>query len=280
MPSEQRTIGLATEQSDQAERAPDGREHLRTSAGSPRPSTRAIWCRTRGCWPAAVLAERIDLAGLIDDRMHLARHGANCGAKAPDGDRRDARRWGQHRRCRCAAGRRGRIGARRRPELIDPTTPVRDRRVRSRRTPQEVMLVPGVGRAASNYRAAVVSANRTGCPEHAYRGSPLPRRLPRQPRGAVAATDHSHGAVGQTARSAVPRGSQLLDVRRQLLGRGRQMPCGARTGGDDDLPRSHRAVIGPSHVPVGPTGQCGDRPRRRASHRRPSPDWPAPMRGT
>jgi hypothetical protein len=27
--------------------------------------------------PAAVLAQRIDLAGLIDRRLHLARHGAN-----------------------------------------------------------------------------------------------------------------------------------------------------------------------------------------------------------
>ena len=35
-----------------------------------------------GLLPAAVLAQRIDLAGLIDSRLHLARHGANSGAKA------------------------------------------------------------------------------------------------------------------------------------------------------------------------------------------------------
>jgi hypothetical protein len=35
-----------------------------------------------GLLPAAVLAQRIDLAGLIDDRLHLARHGASSGAKA------------------------------------------------------------------------------------------------------------------------------------------------------------------------------------------------------
>ncbi len=35
-----------------------------------------------GLLPAAVLAERIGLAGLVDERLQLARHGANCGAKA------------------------------------------------------------------------------------------------------------------------------------------------------------------------------------------------------
>jgi hypothetical protein len=35
-----------------------------------------------GLLPAAVLAQRIDLAGLIDERLRLARHGANSGAKA------------------------------------------------------------------------------------------------------------------------------------------------------------------------------------------------------
>jgi hypothetical protein len=35
-----------------------------------------------GLLPAAVLAQRIDLAGLIDARLRLARHGANSGAKA------------------------------------------------------------------------------------------------------------------------------------------------------------------------------------------------------
>lgn len=35
-----------------------------------------------GLLPAAVLAQRIDLAGLIDRRLHLAKHGANGGAKA------------------------------------------------------------------------------------------------------------------------------------------------------------------------------------------------------
>ncbi len=35
-----------------------------------------------GLLPAAVLAQRIDLAGLVDNRLHLARHGANSGAKA------------------------------------------------------------------------------------------------------------------------------------------------------------------------------------------------------
>jgi hypothetical protein len=35
-----------------------------------------------GLLPAALLAQRIDLAGLIDQRLHLARHGANSGAKA------------------------------------------------------------------------------------------------------------------------------------------------------------------------------------------------------
>ena len=35
-----------------------------------------------GLLPAAVLAQRLDLAGLIDRRLRLARHGANSGAKA------------------------------------------------------------------------------------------------------------------------------------------------------------------------------------------------------
>ncbi len=35
-----------------------------------------------GLLPAAVLAQRIDLAGLIDSRLHLARQGANSQAKA------------------------------------------------------------------------------------------------------------------------------------------------------------------------------------------------------
>ena len=35
-----------------------------------------------GLLPAAVLAQRIDLSGLIDSRLHLAKHGANSGAKA------------------------------------------------------------------------------------------------------------------------------------------------------------------------------------------------------
>jgi len=35
-----------------------------------------------GLLPAAVLAQRLDLAGLLDQRLSLARHGANSGAKA------------------------------------------------------------------------------------------------------------------------------------------------------------------------------------------------------
>jgi len=35
-----------------------------------------------GLLPAAVLAQRLDLGGLIDGRLRLARHGANSGAKA------------------------------------------------------------------------------------------------------------------------------------------------------------------------------------------------------
>jgi len=35
-----------------------------------------------GLLPAAVLAQRIGLGGLVDRRLHLARHGANSGAKA------------------------------------------------------------------------------------------------------------------------------------------------------------------------------------------------------
>lgn len=35
-----------------------------------------------GLLPAAVLAQRIDLSGLVDGRVHLAKHGANSGAKA------------------------------------------------------------------------------------------------------------------------------------------------------------------------------------------------------
>ena len=35
-----------------------------------------------GLLPAAVLAERIDLDRLVEERLHLARHGANSGAKA------------------------------------------------------------------------------------------------------------------------------------------------------------------------------------------------------
>ena len=37
---------------------------------------------TAGLLPAAVLAQRLDLAGLVDRRLHLATHGANSGAKA------------------------------------------------------------------------------------------------------------------------------------------------------------------------------------------------------
>jgi hypothetical protein len=36
-----------------------------------------------GLLPAAVLAQRLDLAGLVDSRLRLAKHGANIGAKAP-----------------------------------------------------------------------------------------------------------------------------------------------------------------------------------------------------
>ncbi len=35
-----------------------------------------------GLLPAAVLAQRVDLGGLVDARLHLARHGANSGTKA------------------------------------------------------------------------------------------------------------------------------------------------------------------------------------------------------
>jgi len=35
-----------------------------------------------GLLPAAVLAQRIDLSGLVDARLHVATHGANSGAKA------------------------------------------------------------------------------------------------------------------------------------------------------------------------------------------------------
>jgi len=35
-----------------------------------------------GLLPAAVLAQRVDLGGVIDRRLLLARHGANSGAKA------------------------------------------------------------------------------------------------------------------------------------------------------------------------------------------------------
>ena len=35
-----------------------------------------------GLLPAAALAQRLDVAGLVDRRLRLARHGANSGAKA------------------------------------------------------------------------------------------------------------------------------------------------------------------------------------------------------
>jgi len=35
-----------------------------------------------GLLPAAALAQRVDLAGLVEARLHLARHGANSGTKA------------------------------------------------------------------------------------------------------------------------------------------------------------------------------------------------------
>ncbi len=35
-----------------------------------------------GLLPAVVLAERLDLAGLVDERLRLSRHGANSSAKA------------------------------------------------------------------------------------------------------------------------------------------------------------------------------------------------------
>jgi hypothetical protein len=34
-----------------------------------------------GLLPAAVLAQRLNLAGLVDQRLQLAQHGANSGAK-------------------------------------------------------------------------------------------------------------------------------------------------------------------------------------------------------
>jgi len=43
---------------------------------------RAIWCRTPGCSRRPVLAQRIDLPGLIDERLKLAEHGASSGEKA------------------------------------------------------------------------------------------------------------------------------------------------------------------------------------------------------
>ncbi len=54
-----------------------------------------------GLLPAAVLAQRLDLAGLVEDRLHLARHGVNSGAKAltvigsmlAGGDSIDRCRW-------------------------------------------------------------------------------------------------------------------------------------------------------------------------------------------
>lgn len=73
---------LAMDNINPHERASDGCEHLTTSAVFPRPSMRRIWCRTPGVLPAAVLAQRLDLAGLIDARVRLAEHGANSGTKA------------------------------------------------------------------------------------------------------------------------------------------------------------------------------------------------------
>jgi hypothetical protein len=35
-----------------------------------------------GLLPAAVLAQRLDVAGLVDERLTLGHHGANSGAKA------------------------------------------------------------------------------------------------------------------------------------------------------------------------------------------------------
>jgi hypothetical protein len=63
-----------------------------------------------GLLPAAVLAQRLGLPELVEQRVRLIRHGAHCGTKGADRDRVDARRPGQHRRRRAAARGRDRLG--------------------------------------------------------------------------------------------------------------------------------------------------------------------------
>ena len=45
-------------------------------------STSRICCRALGCCRRLLLAQRIDVAGLVDERLTVARHGANSGTKA------------------------------------------------------------------------------------------------------------------------------------------------------------------------------------------------------
>ena len=72
-----------------------------------------------GLLPAAILAQRIDLAGLIDSRLRLAKHAANSGSKALSvigsmlvgGDSIDERR--------CAGDRRHGAAVRQHPGAVD-----------------------------------------------------------------------------------------------------------------------------------------------------------------
>ena len=70
-------------------RSPQEEAHLLSASnhGLSRPSVsfdETNLAPNAGLLPAAVLAQRIDLAGLVDCRRKLARHGANSGAKALD----------------------------------------------------------------------------------------------------------------------------------------------------------------------------------------------------
>ena len=50
-----------------------------------------------GLLPAAVLAQRLDLAGLVDERLKLAEHGVNSGTRALTVTGSMVLWWGQHR---------------------------------------------------------------------------------------------------------------------------------------------------------------------------------------
>ena len=73
---------LATDNINQFERASDGCEHLMRLSRVTTTFDESNLVPNAGLLLAAVLAQRIDLAGLVDRRLNLAKHGASSGTKA------------------------------------------------------------------------------------------------------------------------------------------------------------------------------------------------------